>query len=153
MLSRALELEEHFFPPYLNPISETFFQWVLNIAWAFLRSWHLGESYNNSEMIHRNFENRYSGISLVSLAGLKFKKSKQKLNQNLYEMLPVEGSEWQIVKSAREAVFSLKRMIKPEANSGRKWWSNLLVLQQPCGTTCDSLQILAPLSGKLDGLL
>lgn len=105
-------------------------------------------------MIHHKFKNRYSGISLVSLADLKWKKKQtQKQHQNFYEMLPGEDSKWQIVKSAREAVFSLKRMIKPEANSGRKLWSNLLVQQQPCGTTRDSLQILAPLSGKLDGLL
>lgn len=108
------------------------------------------DSYDNSEMIHHNSENRYFGVNLISLADFKRKTNQ---HQNIYEMLPEECREWQIVKSAMEAVFSLKKMIKPEANRGRKLWSNLLVLQLPCGTTCDSLQILAPISGKLDGLL
>lgn len=44
-------------------------------------------------MIHHNFENRYSGISLVSLGDLKWKKkTTQKQHQNFYEMLPREGS-------------------------------------------------------------
>lgn len=38
-----------------------------------------GESYDNSEMIHHNFENRYSGISLVSLADLKWGKTKSSI--------------------------------------------------------------------------
>lgn len=77
-------------------------------------------------------------LKTVTLASTQFhwliSNEKQKQHQNFYKMLPEECSEWWIVRSAREALFSLKKMIKTEANTGGKLRSNLLVPQQPCGT-------------------
>lgn len=67
-------------------------------------------------------------------------------------MLPKECSKLQTANSAWKAIFSLKEMIKMETSSGGNYEVTYWSCSNPMATMCDSLQVLAYISGKLEGL-